>query len=83
MAGLAALAVKMKSRYDGKLRKRGKKASVPSSAKRPKHDGAPSPPNLLPLCKMECAAEVRKVECAAEVQNVLEKYTDTGLCVCL
>ena len=42
-----------------------KKASVPS-AKRPKHDGAPSAPNLLPL---------RKLECAAEVQNVLEKYT--------
>ena len=79
MAGLAALAVKMKSRYDGKLRKRGKKASV-ASAKRPKHDGAPSPPNLLPLCnKVECAAEVRKVECAAEVQNALEKYTDTTL----
>ena len=42
-----------------------KKASVPS-AKRPKHDGAPSAPNLLPL---------RKLECVAEVQNVLEKYT--------
>ena len=44
-----------------------KKASVPS-AKRPKHDGAPSAPNLLPL---------RKLECVAEVQNVLEKFTDT------
>jgi hypothetical protein len=42
-----------------------RKASVPLG-KRPKHDGAPSAPNLLPL---------RKLECAAEVQNVLEKYT--------
>ncbi len=56
MAGLAALAVKMKSRYDGKLRKRGKKASVPS-AKRPKHDGEPSAPTLLSLRKVECAVE--------------------------
>ena len=76
MAGLAALALKMKSRYDGKVRKRGKKASVPS-AKRSKHDGAPSAPTLLSLRKVECAVEVRKVECAAEVQNVVEKYTDT------
>ena len=76
MAGLAALAVKMKSRYDGKVRKRGKKASVPS-AKRAKNDGAPSAPTLLSLRKAECAVEVRKVECAAEVQNVLEKFTDT------
>ena len=33
-----------------------KKASVPS-AKRPKHDGAPSAPNLLPLRKLECVAD--------------------------